>query len=56
MFDFMELSDKHSERELEQGLISHVREFLSEMGVKFTFIGNKYHLTIDLAILRNFQG
>lgn len=47
MFDFMELSDEHSERELEQGLISHVREFLSEMGGTFTFIGNQYHLTVD---------
>lgn len=47
MFDFMELSNEHSERELEQGLISHVREFLAEMGGTFTFIGNQYHVKVD---------
>lgn len=47
LFDFMELSNEHSERELEQGLISHVREFLAEMGGTFTFIGNQYHVKVD---------
>lgn len=47
IFDFMELSNEHSERELEQALISHVREFLSEMGGTFAFIGNQYHVKID---------
>lgn len=47
MFDFMELSNEHSERELEWGLISHVREFLAEMGGTFTFIGNQYHVKVD---------
>lgn len=47
MFDFMELSNEHSERELEMGLISHIREFLAEMGGTFTFIGNQYHVKVD---------
>ena len=47
MFDFMELGSEHSERELEQGLISHVREFLAEMGGTFTFIGNQFHVKVD---------
>lgn len=47
VFDFMELREEHSERELEQGLIHHVREFLSELGGTFTFIGNQYHVKVD---------
>lgn len=30
-FDFMELSEQHSERELEQNLIKNMRNFLEEM-------------------------
>lgn len=46
IFDFMELGKEYSERELELGLINHIREFLSEMGGTFTFIGNQYHLAV----------
>jgi len=46
-FDFLELSDNHSEYELEIGLINKIREFLSAMGTDFTFIGNQYKLEID---------
>lgn len=45
-FDFMELSDQHSERELENSLINNVRSFLSEMGGNFAFIGNQYHINV----------
>jgi predicted nuclease of restriction endonuclease-like (RecB) superfamily len=46
-FDFLELSADHSEYELEIGLINSVREFLSQMGTDFAFIGNQYKLEID---------
>ena len=46
-FDFLELSDNHSEYELEIGLINKIREFLLVMGADFTFIGNQYKLEID---------
>jgi len=46
-FDFLELSDNHSEYELEIGLINKIREFLSAMGTDFTFIGNQYKIEID---------
>lgn len=47
IFDFMELSNKHTEKELEQGLVRHIQDFLSEMGSAFAFIGNQYHLKVD---------
>lgn len=46
IFDFMELSVKHSERELEQELIQHIRKILSEMGGMFAFIGNQYKIVV----------
>jgi len=46
-FDFLELSDNHSEHELEIGLINKIREFLAIMGSDFTFVGNQYKLEID---------
>ena len=46
-FDFLELGDEHSEKELERGLLENVRKFLVEMGGYFTFVGNQYRLEID---------
>ena len=46
-FDFLELSDNHNEYELEIGLINNIREFLSQMGTDFAFIGNQYKLEVD---------
>jgi len=46
-FDFIGLADEHSERELEQALVRNLREFLSEMGGAFTFVGNQYRLEAD---------
>ena len=45
-FDFLELREEHSERELELALINNIRRFLVEMGGYFTFIGNQYRLEV----------
>lgn len=45
-FDFLELSEKHNERELEESLIRNIREFLLELGGDFTFVGNQYKLSV----------
>ncbi len=45
-FDFLELSEKHREKELEESLIRNVREFLLELGGDFTFVGNQYRLSL----------
>jgi predicted nuclease of restriction endonuclease-like (RecB) superfamily len=44
---FMDLSDNHSERQLETALIYNVRSFLLEMSSQFTFIGNQYKIKIE---------
>ncbi|MBN2890277.1 MAG: DUF1016 family protein [Bacteroidales bacterium] len=41
-FDFLDLSDKHSEKELELALLKNIRLFLIEMGGDFSFMGNQY--------------
>ena len=46
IFDFLELADEHSERELENALVQNLRRFLSEMGGAFTFIGNQHRLEV----------
>lgn len=45
-FDFLSISEKVQERELEQALIQHLREFLLELGVGFAFVGSQYHLEV----------
>lgn len=46
-FDFLDLGEQYSEKELEFNLISKIREFLTQMGADFSFIGNQYRLEID---------
>jgi predicted nuclease of restriction endonuclease-like (RecB) superfamily len=45
-FDFLELADEHSERQLEQAILAKVEPFLLEMGGMFSFIGSQYRLEV----------
>lgn len=45
-FDFLTLADDAREKELEKGLLLHLREFLIELGKGFSFVGSQYHLEI----------
>lgn len=45
-FDFLEMSEDYSERELELSLIKNIRRFLLEMGGDFAFMGNQYRLQV----------
>ncbi|NET55680.1 MAG: DUF1016 domain-containing protein [Symploca sp. SIO2E6] len=45
-FDFLSLGDQARERELENALLQHIRDFLLELGVGFAFVGNQYHLEV----------
>ena len=46
LFDFLELSDQHSERELEKAILSNMDSFLREMGGNMAFIGSQFRLEI----------
>lgn len=43
-FDFLELGEAHSERELERSLITRIEDFLRGM---FAFMGSQYRLEVD---------
>jgi len=46
-FDFLELGDEHSERQLERSLIGKIEHFLRAMGGMFAFMGSQYQLEVD---------
>jgi predicted nuclease of restriction endonuclease-like (RecB) superfamily len=47
LFDFLELGEKHAERELERALISRIEDFLRAMGGLYTFAGSQFRLEVD---------
>lgn len=47
VFDFLTLTDEARERELQRGLLEHLRGFMLELGVGFAFVGSQYHLEVE---------
>lgn len=47
LFDFLTLQEEHFERDVEQGLINHIQNFLLELGKDFSFVGRQYHIEVD---------
>ncbi|MDY6911700.1 MAG: PDDEXK nuclease domain-containing protein [Chloroflexota bacterium] len=47
IFDFLELGEEHSERQLQKALLSKLEQFLREMGGLFTFVGSQYRLEVS---------
>jgi predicted nuclease of restriction endonuclease-like (RecB) superfamily len=45
-FDFLSMSKKYNERELEDALIEHISHFLLELGSGFAFVGRQYRLVV----------
>ena len=45
-FDFLGLTDKAQEREVENALVKHVTEFLLELGAGFAFVGRQVLLDV----------
>ena len=46
VFDFLALTERSNERELETQLVSHVQKFLLELGQGFAFVGQQVRLEI----------
>jgi len=47
VFDFISMSEKMQERELEKALIAHLKSFMLELGKGFAYVGNQYNLIVD---------
>lgn len=45
-FDFLTLHQDALERDLERGLVEHIRDFLLELGVGFSFVGTQVPLKV----------
>lgn len=46
-FDFLTLEKEAQERDLERGLVDHIRDFLLELGMGFAFLGSQYPLVVS---------
>lgn len=46
VFEFLNLGEEAKERELEQGLIQHMKKFMLELGRGFAYVGNQYNLEV----------
>ena len=45
-FDFLNLSEPYSEAQLEQAILSNIRNFLTALGGDFSFIGNQFPIKV----------
>lgn len=45
-FDFLTLHEHALERDLQKGLLAHLKDFMLELGVGFSFVGSEYHLEV----------
>jgi len=46
VFEFLSISELHSERELQRGLLKQMKNFILELGKDFLFIGEEYKLQV----------
>ncbi|MFM7424016.1 MAG: YhcG family protein [Elainella sp.] len=46
-FNFLALEESVQERDLENALVTHIRDFLLELGVGFAFVGSQYPIEVD---------
>lgn len=46
IFEFLDLPMPHGENELQQALIASLKDFILELGVGFTFVGQEYRLQV----------
>lgn len=46
-FHFLTIGNDAHELEVERGLVTHIAQFMLELGQGFSFVGNQYPITID---------
>lgn len=47
LLDFIDLKEEIWERDLERGLLEHLKQFLLELGRGFAYVGNQFNLTVE---------
>ncbi|MEZ0484974.1 PDDEXK nuclease domain-containing protein [Fibrella aquatica] len=48
VFEFLDLPERHSERDLQRALIEQMKAFLLELGRDFTFVGAEYRVQVGM--------
>ncbi|GHT18148.1 hypothetical protein FACS189429_4030 [Bacteroidia bacterium] len=48
MVDFLELPDRHIEKDLQKGMVVQMKKFLLDLGGDFVFMGSEYRLQVGL--------
>lgn len=47
ILDFLGLPPKHTEKQLQKGILEHMKEFILELGKDFLYMGSEYPLEVD---------
>ena len=47
LLDFLTLSEAAKERDVERGLIEHLKKSMLELGRGFAYVGNQYNLNVE---------
>lgn len=50
--DFLGLPKRHTEKKLRDGLLSHIKEFVLELGKDFLFVDQEYRLTVGASTFK----
>lgn len=48
IFEFLDIPDTHSEKDLEKALVHNLQKFILEIGKGFTYMGNQYRLQVGI--------
>lgn len=48
LFEFLDLPEKYSEKDLKKALIENLKNFILELGKGFTFMGSEYRLQVGM--------
>lgn len=46
IFEFLDIPDTHSEKDIESALVQNLQKFIIEIGKGFTYMGNQYRLQV----------
>lgn len=47
LFDFLTLAEDAKEKDVERGLVQHLKKFMLELGRGFAYVGNQYNLKVE---------
>ena len=50
--DFLNLPEKHSEKQLQKGILEHIKQFVLELGKDFLFIDNEFPLQVGGSVFK----